>query len=257
MKKVAIIIPAHNEEKRIKDMLDEYVSYFMKLNYEKILDFSFIIVLNGCTDNTKEVLQEYKSDKINILEFEESGKGFAITRGFENALKNDYDLIGFVDADNSTPPNAFYGLIRNIKNKDCIIANRWDSRSKVIKQTLFRRILSRGFNVIVKGFFLFSYEDTQCGAKLIKSSSLQRIMHDLHLTHWAFDINLLYALKKRGFKIKEIPTEWMDKEGSKINVKRTPLMMFVGVIRLRLLNSYFNGFVRLYDRTIALRYNEK
>jgi len=248
MKRIAIIIPAHNEEERIRYALKNYLNYFKKLKKQNILDFLIIVVLNACTDNTLGVLKEFDCDELIILEFEQGGKGFAITEGYKEALKRDYSLIGFIDADGSTPPNAFYGLINNLRKNDGIIGNREDKRSKIIKQTFFRRILSRGFNFIVRVLFLFPYKDTQCGAKIFKKEALKKIIKDLYITRWAFDINLLYALNKEGFKIKEIPTEWIDKLGSKLNVKKVPLMMFIGVVRLRLLNSPFKRFIRLYDK---------
>ena len=51
----------------------------------------------------------------------------------------------------------------------------------------------------------------------------------------AFDINLLYSLKQAGFRIREVPTEWTDKSGSKVALFRTSLTMFLSVLRIRLI----------------------
>lgn len=241
MKRVAIVIPAHNEEDRIGRTLKEYIEYFGKLD----MDYRIVVVLNACSDNSLSVVSEFDVDVLNFLE---GGKGFAITQGFKEALRGDFDLIGFIDADMATPPNAFYDLVKNIDGYGGIIGNRWNKKSKVIKQTFFRQILSRGFNFLVKALFLFQYEDTQCGAKLFSREALERIMPDLYVTHWAYDINLLYAMKKRGLKVVEIPTEWIDRAGSKVNVKKVPLMMFIGIVRLRIINSPFNFVSRFYDK---------
>ena len=249
MKRVAIVVPAHNEEKRIGSMLEEYLSYFREVGE---FEFCFIVVCNACADDTFEFVRRFceKGDcdrEINILDFERGGKGFAIIEGFKEALKGDWDYIGFVDADGSTPPSAFHGLINNISKVDGVIANRWDKRSHVVRQTWVRRIVSRGFNYIIKSLLLFPYVDTQCGAKLFRSEVIRAIVDELCLTHWAFDVNLLYSLRKAGFKVIEIPTEWNDREGSNINLKSVPALMFVAVVRLRLLNSRFKHFIRLYD----------
>lgn len=248
MEKIGIVIPAHNEEDRISQTLKDYINYFKKLKMEGVLDFLILVVLNACTDNTGEVVSKFKCLELDTINFKRPGKGFAIAEGFKKLTKEDYDLIGFIDADGATPPNAFYGLIKNVGRYDGIIANRWDKMSKIIKQTFLRRVLSRGFNFLIRTLFPLPYKDTQCGAKLFKKHALKKIENDLYITHWAFDINLLYALNKRKFKINVIPTEWTDKEGSKINVKKVPLMMFIGVVRLRLLNSFLKDFLRLYDR---------
>jgi hypothetical protein len=60
----------------------------------------------------------------------------------------------------------------------------------------------------------------------------------------AFDINLLYSLKRGGFKILEVPTEWTDKIGSKVNLFRTSLTMFLSVVRVRLVYSPFYKWFR-------------
>ncbi len=242
---IAIIIPAHNEENRISETIESYLSYFNKM---PSLEFSLIIVLNACSDNTKKVVEKFKSKNIILLNFKEAGKGFAVTEGFKKALKENYDLMGFVDADNSTPPEAFHDLIKNLKNNSGIITNRWHKNSRVKKQKLLRRILSRGFNFIVRVLFLFPYQDTQCGAKLFKKSAIEKIINNIYITHWAFDINLLYELRKKKLKTISIPTIWEDRGDSKLDVKRTPILMFTGAVRLRLLNSPFRELIRLYDK---------
>ena len=240
MEKISIIIPAHNEEKRINKTLERYLDYFSNLKKQGLLDFEIIIVLNACVDNTQDVVNSFKSKEIIILDFVQGGKGFAIIEGFKDALKRDSDLIGFVDADMATPPNAFYGLVRNIKIDEGIIGNRWSSESKIgSRQPLMRRITSRGFNFLVRSFFLFNYRDTQCGAKIFKRKVVEKITNSLKLTEWAFDINLLYLCKRENFKVKECPTEWNDCEDSKLDLATVPLKMFSGILRLRLIYSPF------------------
>ncbi len=248
MQKISIIIPAHNEEKRIGKILKNYTPYFKSLKKKGILDFEIIVVLNACKDNTKRVVKEYIHKELKILEFERGGKGFAIIEGFKDALKRNNDLIGFVDADMATPPNAFYGLIRNIKNYDGIIADRWDKRSKISpKQSLLRRFVSRGYNFIVRTLFFFPYEDTQCGAKLFKKDLLKKIIKKIGITEWGFDVDLLFYAKREKAQIKSIPTMWHDEKGSKINLKRTPILMFLSAIRLRIYHSPFSFFIRFYS----------
>jgi len=249
MDKVSIVIPAHNEENRIGKTLDNYLNFFKDLKKKKILDFEIIVVLNACKDNTCKVVEGYSCNKLKHLEFKEGGKGFAIIEGFKEALKSDSQLIGFVDADMATPPNAFYGLIRNLGNSDGIIANRWDKRSKInVPQTFLRRFLSRGFNFIVRVLFLLPHQDTQCGAKLFKKELVQKILRNLGTTEWSFDVDLLFYARRKHAKIKEIPTEWNDQKESKINLKKTPLKMFFSVLRLRIAHSPFKFTLRVYRK---------
>lgn len=251
--KVSIIIPAHNEEKRIGKTLKEYISYFKNLKKQKILDFELIVVLNACSDNTSKVVEKYSCKELKVLEFKQGGKGFAITEGFKEAIKNkNIDFIGFVDADLATPPKAFYDLIKTLqKNKkiDGTIASRW-LKNSVIKtpQTLLRKITSRGFNFLVRGILFLPYKDTQCGAKLFKRKAIEEIITELTITMWAFDIDLLYRIKKNKNVIAEIPTVWEDKRDSKLNLIKVPFKMFSSIIRLRLIHSKFNFVVKAYDK---------
>ena len=252
MKKVSIIIPAYNEEKRIENTLDSYNSYFKNLKKEKKLDFEIIVVINGTTDKTEEIVKKYfkKNNAIRYLNFKQGGKGFAIIQGFKKALSGKSDLIGFADADMATPPEAFYDLIKNIRNFDGVIANRWDKKSMIrTKQTILRRFVSRGYNLIVRTLFLFPYKDTQCGAKLFKRDVLEKNIDKLMSSNMNFDVALLFCLKKEeNAKIRSIPTIWNDKKESKVNLKRTPIKMLLSAIRLRLIHSPFKFIIRAYRK---------
>ena len=237
-------MPAYNEGERIRPTLERYLDFFEGLND---LEFVIVVVLNGCKDNTREVVEGIWDDRIVILEFERAGKGFAITEGFKYALENGWDLIGFVDADMSTPPRAFYGLIKHIRDADGIIADRWDLRSKITpKQSLFRRFISRGYNMIVRSLFLFNHKDTQCGAKLFKRELLEKIVPRLSFSEWGFDVDLLFYARRESGRVKSIPTEWHDEKGSHVNLKKTPITMFLAAVRLRLIHSHLRFMVRAY-----------
>ena len=60
--KLGIVIPAHNEEKRIDKTLKKYSEYFKNLKGEKVLDYELIVVLNACTDNTEKIVKRYKEN---------------------------------------------------------------------------------------------------------------------------------------------------------------------------------------------------
>ena len=245
MVKVSIIIPAHNEEKRIARTLDSYSKFFSK----KIKDFEIIVVLNGCEDNTLLVIKDFnkRNKRIKYLDFKESiGKGSAIIEGFKVAKG---DLIGFVDADMATPPHAFYDLVKNINNYDGIIASRWIKGAKIsMKQNLFRRFSSRSFNYLMKALFFMPYNDTQTGAKLFKKNAIKYTLKNLGITRWAFDVDLLYNMKIKNLRIKEIPTEWYDKPGSQLKIIKAIPEMFLALIRLRLIYSKLKFIINYYDK---------
>jgi len=244
--KLSIVIPAYNEENRIKNTLDSYYNFFSK---EFGKDFEIIVIVNGSDDTTQEVVKSlaFKYKQIKFKNFPDKiGKGGAIIEGFKIA---DGDLIGFVDADMATPPMAFYDLVRSLRNYDGIVASRWIKGAKIDrKQPLSRRIASRGFNIIVRLLFNIRIRDTQCGCKLFINRAIKSVVNDLGITQWGFDVDLLYKLKKKNFKVKEIPTVWNDKEGSKLKIGRTSWQMFLSVVRLRLIYSRFKFVVNVYDK---------
>jgi hypothetical protein len=156
-------------------------------------------------------------------------------------------LIGYVDADGATPPRAFHELVKRTNEADCVIGSRWLPGAVIHQsQTGKRRFVSRGFHLIVQGLFWMNIRDTQCGAKVMKREAAEKIHPYLRIADMAFDINLLYSLKHAGFHILEVPTEWMDKVGSKVtsSLFRSSLTMFLSVVRIRLIYSPFYKLLR-------------
>ncbi len=245
MVKLSIIIPAYNEEERVARTLNEYTKFF----YKNLKNYEIFVVLNGCKDNTLDIVKNFskKNKRIKYLDVKEAiGKGGAIIKGFKLAKG---DLIGFVDADMSTPPNAYYDLVKNMDNYDGVIASRWIKGSRVYpKQTFLRRFASRGFNTLMKALFFMPYNDTQTGAKLFKKHAINKIINKLGVTRWAFDVDLLYQMKKNNFKVKEIATEWHDRLGSQVKILKAVPEMFLALIRLRLIYSKFKFIINYYDR---------
>ena len=247
-----IIIPAYNEEKRISPTLESYGRFFSKLNKEGLKN-ELLVVINNSTDNTIGIVEKYSKifPNINYINLKPGGKGFAIINGFKHAL-NHSNVIGFVDADGATSPEAFYDLYLNLKNYDGIIGSRWKKDSNT-QRSIGKLIRSKGFNILTRVLFLFPYQDTQCGAKIFRRKVVEKIVNQIEIPEWGFDVNVLYLCKKHKFNVKEHPTIWVDKEGSKIKPIKVPIQMAGGAIRLRLLNSPFNFLVKAYDKLLPER----
>lgn len=234
--RLLLLIPAYNEEARIGPVLLAYSDYF-RANYRG--PFLLVVVLNGCRDNTLGVVRQAAATRggIGWLDFPAPiGKGGALIEGLKLAPST--DVIGYVDADGATPPQAFHDLVRQMPGYDCVIGSRWLPESKLgEEQPWKRRLASRVFHAIVESFFWMGIRDTQCGAKVMRREAVQAIHDDLRTADLAFDINLLYCLKRAGFKIREVPTEWTDQIGSKITLGRSSFTMFLSIVRLRLVYS--------------------
>lgn len=240
-----LLIPAYNEEQRIGPVLRDFAEYFQR---EFPGRFQLVVVLNGCRDNTLGVVKAAAREHpcIKMLDFPAPiGKGGALIEGLK--LSSIADLIGYVDADGATAPHTFHGLVRKLDDTgaDCIIGSRWLPESVLHQsQTQLRRFISRCFHYIVEVFFWMGFKDTQCPAKILRCSAAQSIHSQLRVADLAFDVNLIYALRRAGFNVVEFPIEWEDKLGSTVtrSLGRSAAVMFLSVLRLRL---YYSPLYRL------------
>jgi glycosyltransferase involved in cell wall biosynthesis len=231
-----LLIPAYNEERRIEPVLRDYARYFAEHYKGK---FQLVAVLNGCTDDTIGVVRRVGKDypTVSALEFPGAiGKGGALIEGLKLAPLA--DIIGYVDADGATPPHAFHDLVRRMDDADCVIGSRWLPGAVLhVEQSGRRRFASRAFHLIVQILFRMNVRDTQCGAKVMRREAVEKVHGSLRIADMAFDINLLYSLKRAGYRILEVPTEWTDKIGSKVTLVGTSLVMFLSVVRIWLIHK--------------------
>jgi len=238
-----LLIPAYNEETRIEPVLRDYAGFFQEHYHGK---FQMVVILNGCKDDTLGVVQRAAREFFSIshLDFPAPiGKGGALIEGLKLAPLA--DLIGYVDADGATPPRAFLDLVKKSGAADCVIGSRWMPGAVIHQsQTGHRQFASRVFHFIVQLLFWMNIRDTQCGAKVMRRAAAEKIHPALRIADMAFDINLLYSMKRAGFRILEVPTEWTDKAGSKVALARSSLTMFLSVVRVRLIYSPFYKWLR-------------
>jgi len=233
-----LLIPAYNEADRIEPVLREVADYFAA-NYTG--RFNIVVILNGCRDNTLDIVKRVAAEN-PAISWENHpapiGKGGALIEGLK--LAPHADLIGYVDADGATPPRAFHELVKLTSKADCVIGSRW-LRGSVLHQAqpLLRQFTSRCFHLVVETLFWMHIKDTQCPAKVLTRQVAEKINSQLRIADLAFDVNLIVATKRAGFKVLEVPTEWTDMAGSKVTsaLFRSSLTMFLSVCRLRLIYS--------------------
>lgn len=220
----SIIIPAYNEERRIKDVILRYLAEFAGQE--------FIVVCDG-KDNTKNIIMDLSAhyNNLRLLNFDERlGKGRAIIEGFKVA---NGDIIGFVDADESVTPNDVKSIFNAIQSVDGVIASRRLSESRIlVKQPLMRRAASKTFNLLVRFLFGLSFKDTQCGAKFFKRDAVLDIVDDLETSGFETDVEILWRLKNKGYRITEYPITWRHSEGSKLKLSNS-WNMLVSLLKIR------------------------
>ncbi len=223
---VSLVIPAYNEENRIKNVMTRYLDFFP--------GFELIVVCDG-TDSTTSIVKKFMNGypQIKLLEFNERlGKGKGIIEGMKVARGN---IIGFVDSDESIDPGDVGKMIGTLSNVDGVIASRRLKQSKIIiKQSLMRRISSKAFNILVNIIFNLGFEDTQCGAKFFRKEAISDVLNDLKTKEFEFDVELLWKLKKKGYNVVEYPITWKHSEGSSFSLFNGPKMIF-SLLKVRLL----------------------
>jgi glycosyltransferase involved in cell wall biosynthesis len=255
--RLSIVIPAHNEEQRLPPMLEAYAAYFAGKYQDEV---ELIVVPNFCDDRTADVARAIgaRFPQVKVLDDPgRVGKGGAVMLGAQSAAG---DLVGFVDADGATPPEAFDDLAEKISLDGCIIASRWLKGSEVSpRQPLSRRVASRCFNGLVRLLFGLKLTDTQCGAKIFRREVIQLVLRNLGVTSWAFDVDMLFQAKRFGATIREVPTVWNDQAGSKIKIAGASVSMLVALVRLRMFYSPLHPMIPFISRVIdkVFRYEKR
>ena len=250
---LTLLIPAHNEADRIRPMLEDYA----RATTER--DAELLVIVNGSHDATEQIvrtdfLPRFPHIRLIVIP-DPVGKGGALMRGM---LESRGTRIGYTDADGAVPAQAFLALADQMQGDEMIIGSRWLPDSHVPrKQPLPRLISSRFFNGLVRLLFRFPYTDTQCGAKILSRTVAETVRPRLGATQWAFDVDLIFQVRRAGFPVRERPTTWQDVDGTKVRYFRTSLEMFLAVCRLRMLHSPLRSLVALWDRTLGVRLFEK
>lgn len=230
-------------------MLEAYAEKTLRLDCE------ILIVVNGSSDGTEswieaEFLPRFPHLRL-ILIPEPVGKGGALIRGMLEARGQ---VIAFVDADGSTPPDSLLDLTKSLRGDEIVVASRWLPESQILTpQPLSRRLGSRIFNRTVRLLFPIPLSDTQCGAKVMSRSVMRAVLPAIGATQWAFDVDLLYQIHRAGFPLRECPTCWSHISGSKVHPLHGPLGMLLALARLRLLYSPLSPCVHAWDRTLGIR----
>lgn len=197
---LSVIIPTYNEAQNIVLTIHSIENSLQPLH----LNYEIIVVDDGSTDDTALVVKEMAEtdEKLRYVSGGcNKGKGHAFTRGCREA-QGDYVLLH--DADLETSSEIFLPYFNQIKSMDVVVASKYHPASRV-DYNLFRRVLSRGFNLFVNLLFQLGIDDTQCGFKLFRREALAEVLPKLLLKRFAFDVELLVNLKRGSFKVATAP----------------------------------------------------
>lgn len=223
-----VVIPAHNEELRIDHMLETYRSAMSGP------DVRFHAALDRCVDRTATIVERHAAvdPRVVLHHYPKLGKGGVIMETFRQCQG---EFVGFVDADGATPPGEFLRLFDAASsiNVDGAIAVRHHPAAVLPASRPFaRKVTSVAFAHGVRQLFRLPFVDTQCGAKVLSRQLVERCLPLLSSRDFLFDVDLLLTSVRLGFRVVEVPTVWLHREGSRVSTVSDARRMALSSLRL-------------------------
>lgn len=248
---LSVVIPCYNETQRLGKMLGECIEH---LNSKYPLQYEIIIVDDGSLDKSDEFALE-KADELQLKPHvmrvvklsKNRGKGGAVTHGLLHS-RGKYSL--FADADGATKFRDVDKLVEYLgsvdNNKPAIAigsrAHMIDTDA-VVKRSFVRNFLMYGLHTLVYIFGIRDIQDTQCGFKMFNFQSVSQIFPHMHTERWIFDVEVLLLGEIQKMTMKEIPVNWQEVDGSKIDIAKDSIGMAIDLVVTRL--AYLLGVYKL------------
>lgn len=207
------MIPAYNEALRLPSTLSRVRQHLAARKGEH----EIVVVDDGSTDATAEVARA-AGGAVRVLRHQPNrGKGYAARRGML-AATGDRRLM--TDADLSTPIEELAGLEAALdRGYDVAIGSRAVDGARIeVRQPAYREAMGRLFNVLVQGLLLPGLSDTQCGFKLFTARAAEAAFGPCRLDGFSFDVEALYAARRRGLRIAEVPVVWRNDAATRVSL---------------------------------------
>lgn len=239
MRRTAIVIPCFNEEQRLDvDALLQFSRQYAAIR--------FLLVDDCSSDGTPELvagLLRTAPEQFESLRLaKRSGKAEAVRKGFLCAFGDDYEYIGFWDADLATPLSAIPALCDILDESDSlklVVGSRVRLLGRKIERRHHRHYLGRIFATFASLLLGLTIYDTQCGAKLFRNTEeLGTVFRNPFRVNWTFDVEILARIimlrslsggTPISLEAAEYPLEkWTDVPGSKLR----PATFFIAALEL-------------------------
>ena len=230
---VSVVIPVLNEAATLRRQvlilrafLNEHVA--AAAGYE----CHIVIADNGSTDATaaeaQTLAQEYAD--VAYLYLAQRGRGRALKHAW---LATDSDLVAYMDVDLSTNLLAFRPLLDTLRyGCDVATGSRLMPASR-IRRSVKREVLSQGYNLLIKALFWHHFSDAQCGFKALTRRAAEKLLPLIEDTSWFFDTELLLLAEHLGYRIAEVPVEWVEDLDSRVRIIPTAVADIRGLLRMR------------------------
>jgi glycosyltransferase involved in cell wall biosynthesis len=231
---LSFVVPAYNEEESIETALgtlDEVVK-------DRRLPYEIVVVDDGSRDKTLSRAIKYASRNghVKVLSYTQNeGKGYAVRTGF---MQTKGDVVVFADSDMDIDLSTVSKYVDALEHGDIVVATKWHPDSRV-DMPLIRRILSHGFNVLVRILTGANLKDTQVGLKVMKKSAFTNIFPRLCVKRYAFDVELLAVANLYGLRIVQLPTQLRIRGAFRLKEIFKMFQDLLGIAyRLRVLHWY-------------------
>ncbi len=218
--KLSVVIPAYNEEGRIRETLEETDAYLKRQVYA----YEIIVVDNGSNDKTCDVVRKYQEGGMRhivrlCLSKSIGAKGSAVRLGIEDYAQGKY--IMFMDADNATPVSEIAKFWPYLESGyEVVIGSRYREDSDVTrKQPLYRVILGRLSNLLIQLLVAPGIKDTQLGFKAFSHRAAKDIFSLVTVPGWGFDMEVLTIARLHDYRIKEVGVSWHERGGSHVPLR--------------------------------------
>ena len=228
---VEVVVPVYNEEAALPESIPALCAY---LETYFPYRWSVVIADNASTDNTLAVARKLATayhPHVSVMHLEEKGRGRALKAAWSTS---EADIVAYMDVDLSTNLWSFLPLVAPLAtgHSDVAIGSRL-LRGAMVTRRWKRELISRCYNLLIKALFGNGFSDAQCGFKAIKRSVAKELLPWVEDNEWFFDTELLLLAEERGYRISEVPVDWIEDLDSRVDIASTALGDVKGLLRVR------------------------
>ena len=229
----SLVIPAYNERNRIEACLRAVADWVR--SRPGGWEWEVVLVDDGSTDGTKGIAHRLADElglPLQIRRHERNmGKGSALREG---VLASTGDPVLISDVDLSTPLTEWVKLAERLPTHPVAIGSRALEGELVRrKQPLYRRLVGKAGNLLVRMLAVPGIHDTQCGFKLFRGDVARELFGEARVDGFAYDMEILFLARRRGLAIAEVPVLWFNSPESKVSLFHDALPTLWDLLRLR------------------------
>ena len=225
---LAVVIPTYNEKETLPSLIENLFDEIRPL----VEELHVVVVDDSSPDGTADIARNLgvKFNKISVIQRPaKMGLGAAYKDGFNHILeKLDSNLIVQMDADHSHDPAEITNMIEKITDYDFLIASRHVPGSSIVGWGSRRQVTHSVAGVVAKLSAKIDIKDSTSGFRMFKREALEKIEFDkIQSDGFAFQIEVLYQLKKIGMRGLEVPTRFVNRREGKSKMGGSEIIQFI------------------------------